>query len=87
MGSLVNERKQADYKPEIYFLGQIVGGQDFPTSEDGLFVEASLVYGNEWELIDEKSSKALQTHTAYPDDEGFYIFAHPFDFYFIPESV
>ena len=37
--------------------------------------------------FDEDNKKALQTHTAYPDDEGFYIFAHPFDFMFAPESV
>lgn len=26
-----NSRVRADYKPEIYFIGQIVGGTDFPT--------------------------------------------------------
>ena len=64
-----------------------MGGQDFPTTDDGLFVEAQLEYGENWKFFEDKSSKALQTHTAYPDDEGFYIFAHPFDFLFAPESV
>jgi len=41
-------RVKADYKPEIFFLGQIVGGTDFPTEQDGIFVEASVKYGNEW---------------------------------------
>lgn len=40
-------RKMADYKSEIFFIGQIVGGSDFPTDIDGLFVEASLKYGSE----------------------------------------
>jgi Ciliary basal body-associated, B9 protein len=73
-------RKMADYKTEIFFIGQIVGGSDFPTDIDGLFVEASLKYGAEnWQLVPEKTS-ALQTHTAYCDDEGFFVWAHPFDF-------
>ena len=81
------ERKMADFKTEIFFIGQIVGGSDFPTDLDGLFVEASLKYGQEnWHLFAEKTS-ALQTHTAYCDDEGFFVWAHPFDFHFTCESV
>ena len=41
-------RSKADFKPEIYFIGQIVGGTDFPVGDDGLLVEASLKYGQEW---------------------------------------
>ena len=82
-----NGRKMADYKSEIFFIGQIVGGSDFPTDLDGLFVEASLKYGaDNWHLLSEKTS-ALQTHTAYCDDEGFFVWAHPFDFHFSCESV
>ena len=52
-----NLRKMADYKTELYFIGQIVGGSDFPTDIDGLFVEASLKYGAEnWHLVPEKAS-------------------------------
>ena len=81
------QRKMADFKTEIFFIGQIVGGSDFPTDLDGLFVEASLKYGSEnWHLFTEKPS-ALQTHTAYCDDEGFFVWAHPFDFHFTCESV
>lgn len=29
----------------------------------------------------------MQTHTAYADDEGFFIFAHPFDFHFACKSI
>jgi hypothetical protein len=47
----------ADYKSELFFIGQIVGGSDFPTDLDGLFVEASLKYGGEhWQLLSEKQS-------------------------------
>ena len=40
-----NQRRRADYKPEIYFIGQIVGGTDFPTETDGIFVEATCNFG------------------------------------------
>ena len=45
-------RVKADYKPEIFFIGQIVGGTDFPTETDGLFVEASLKFGENWKMFD-----------------------------------
>lgn len=63
-----------------------MGGSDFPTELDGLFVEASLKYGDNWKLFD-KPATAIQSHTAYPDDEGFFVWAHPFDFHFVCESV
>ena len=82
--ALLNHRVKADYKPEVFFIGQIVGGTDFPTEVDGLFVEATLKYGESWKMFDKP---AIQTHTAYCDDEGFFVWAHPFDFHFIAESV
>ena len=63
-----------------------MGGTDFPTGQDGIFVEATLLYGEEWKLLS-KNAHSLQTHTAYADDEGFYIFAHSFDMHFVAESV
>lgn len=85
LASKENIRKMADYKTEIFFLGQIVGGSDFPTDLDGLFVEASLKYGESWKIVEKPPT--IQSHTAYPDDEGFFVWAHPFDFHFICESV
>ena len=82
-----NQRTKADSVPEIFFMGQIVGGQDFPCSDDGLFIEAQLIYGDDWEFFEKSNKRNMQTHTAYPDEEGFYIFAHPFDFHFRPKSV
>lgn len=73
------KKAKADFKPEVFFLGQIVGGSDFYQSEDGLFLEATLKYGEDWTLFD-MPGKSIQTQTAYADDEGFYVFAHPFDF-------
>lgn len=86
MGLQPTDRVRADFKPEIYFIGQIVGGADFPTDYDGIFVEASLLFGEEWEMLS-KNAHSLQTHTSYADDEGFYVFAHPFEFHFAAESV
>ena len=52
---VVSARKMADFKTELFFIGQIVGGSDFPTDLDGLFVEASIKYGAEnWQLFAEK---------------------------------
>ena len=79
-------RAKADFIPEVFFIGQIVGGTEFPTDQDGIFVEANLDYGDGWKVID-KSKTTMQTHTAYADDEGFYVFAHPFDFHFVCESI
>jgi len=62
-----------------------VGGTDFPTNEDGIFVEAILKYGTHWEFYDKVTP--IQTHTAYPDEDGFFVWAHPFDFHFVSESV
>ena len=81
------DRVKADFKPEVYFIGQIVGGTEFPTEQDGIFVEATLVSGENWTLIDKNQQGALQTHTSYADDDGFFVFAHPFDFHFICDSV
>lgn len=62
-----------------------MGGTDFPTEQDGIFVEAQIIYGENWEPLNNKFQ--LQTHTAYADDEGFYVFAHPFDIGFSCDSV
>ncbi|PCJ22674.1 MAG: hypothetical protein COA94_08905 [Rickettsiales bacterium] len=42
-----HERTIADYKPEIHFIGQVIGGTDFDTSES-LFCEISIKYGEHW---------------------------------------
>ena len=47
---------KGDYKPEVFFIGQVVGGSDFPTESDGLFVEASLKYGEYWKMFEKTPS-------------------------------
>ena len=43
------QRRKGDCPPEIFFIGQIVGGSDFCMSaNEGLFVEAYLNYGEDW---------------------------------------
>ena len=46
-------KKKGDYAPEMYFIGQVVGGADFNEYNDGLFVEANLNYGVDWNLVEE----------------------------------
>ena len=40
--------KKGDFCPEIYFIGQIVGGSDFSVFKDGLFIESYLNFGEDW---------------------------------------
>ena len=45
-------RRKGDFIPEIFFIGQIVGGSDFNVKDDGLFVEANLNYGEDWSHLE-----------------------------------
>ena len=44
--------RKGDYVPEIFFMGQIVGGQDFNVQDDGVFVECFLNTGEDWEMFE-----------------------------------
>ena len=80
--------RKGDFVPEIFFIGQIVGGSEFNVSQDGLFVEAYLNFGEDWtHLEDDSLSGPIQTHTAYADEEGFFVFAHPFEYHFAAKSA
>ena len=48
------EWRKADFKPEVFFCGQIVGADDFDIT-DGLFCEVILKYGTGWKLIDDNA--------------------------------
>ena len=73
----------AQRNPEMYFIGQIIGASEFGVGNDGLFVESYLNFGTDWTLLDNEGlSDNIQTHTAYSDDEGFHVFAHPFEYKF-----
>ena len=52
-GKAAVELKKGDHVPEIYFIGQVVGGQDFSVLDEGVFVEASLKYGADWQLLED----------------------------------
>ena len=53
-GNAVSQKlKKGDYIPEIFFIGQIIGGDDFNVNQDGLFVEAYLNYGEDWSLFED----------------------------------
>ena len=80
--------RKGDYVPEMFFLGQIVGGQDFNIQDDGIFVESYLYSGEDWEMFEGNPlSEAIQTHTSYADEEGFLVFAHPFEYHFKTKSA
>ncbi len=65
LSTLDNLKTKADLIPEIYFFGQIVGG-DFE-SEDGLLCEMTIEVGQMWELIYPDKEKSYQSQTTYAD--------------------
>ena len=79
----INNQTDADHRAitNVYFIGQVVGGEKFNTKDDMLQVKATLQYGENWSLIEKESyvnSGELRTHAAESDEEGFHVFAHPF---------
>ena len=43
--------RKGDFSSEIFFIGQVVGASDFNVSSDGIFVEAYLKYGTDWQPL------------------------------------
>jgi hypothetical protein len=41
------------------------------------------MYGEEWTILS-KNAQSLQTHTSYPDDEGFCVFHEPLSLLHLP---
>lgn len=55
------DRRRADYKCEVHYIGEIVCGSLFPPDEE-IFCEASLEMSSEWTLLSQFSNKyAIQT--------------------------
>lgn len=75
---------KGDAKPEAHFIGQILGGEDFESS-DGLFCEMLLQIGETWSLLSPK--KLYQTQTCYADPGEFFIWSHPVDLHFAPGDL
>lgn len=63
--NLDNLKTKADLIPEIYFFGQIVGGEF--ESDDALLCEMTLETGQYWELIYPGKEKTYQSQTTYAD--------------------
>ncbi|MCB0369487.1 MAG: hypothetical protein KDD45_08565 [Bdellovibrionales bacterium] len=63
--SLDNLKTKADLIPEIFFFGQIVGGEF--ESEDALLCEMTVDTGHYWELIYPGKEKTYQSQTTYAD--------------------
>ena len=77
-------RTKADYKPEALFVGQILGADGFD-NEDALFLEVIFNHGEHWKLL--ANPPPIQTHSCYPDEDGTFVFAHPFEFYLTSGSI
>ena len=75
---------KGDAKPEIHFIGQIVGGSEF-SSTDGLFCEMVLQVGEYWEML--SPNKLYQTQTCYCDLDKMFIWSHPVDIHFAANDL
>lgn len=65
-------KEPGDFKTEVHFIGQIVGGSGFETSI-GLFCEIHLEHGQHWKELLVTLDKNIQTQTTYPDSDGFFV--------------
>ena len=53
-------RVKADFKPEVFFVGQILGGDGFE-NQDGLFLEVIFKHGEHWQQL--TNVPPIQTHS------------------------
>lgn len=72
------EYKACDFKPEVYFIGQILGASNI-YSKEGFFCDIYVEVGQDWKLLS-SNSDIIQTHTAYSDYNNYVNFSHSFDF-------
>ena len=56
--------KASDFKPEVHFLGQIIGASNL-TEDEGLFCEAFFEVGDKWKCL--SANPTIQTQTSYAD--------------------
>lgn len=76
--------KAADFKPEVHFIGQIVGASNID-EQDGLFCDVYFETGVDWKILSPHES--YQTQTAYPSYGNSVIFGHPFDLHYTTKSI
>jgi hypothetical protein len=70
---------KGDAKPEVHFIGQILGGANF-NCQDGLFCEMLLQTGEQWDM--KNPPKLYQTQTCYADIDEIFCWSHPVDLHF-----
>ena len=79
------EYKASDFKPEVYFIGQILGASNI-YSKEGFFCDIQLESGDDWKLLS-CNSNTIQTHTSYADYDNYANFSHPFDLQYAIKSL
>ena len=73
----------AEKQPEVHIIGEIVGGTGF---ESGVSVSFEMDYNSDhWDLLD--GDVRGKSHVDYPMDDGFSVWAHPFDVHFSCRSL
>jgi hypothetical protein len=60
-------------------------GADGFENQDALFLEVIFKHGKNWHLL--ANPAPIQTHSCFPDEDGTYIFGHPFEYYLSAESI
>ena len=68
MGKSGIDYKAGDLKPEIHFLGSIVGASSI-VEDDGIFCEAFFETGDKWKCLSPNST--VQTQTGYSNVNRF----------------
>lgn len=80
----INRISKGDAKPEIHFIGQILGGENFQT-DDGLFCEMILDIGLNWDLI--SPPRSYQTQTSYSEKGLMNVWNHPIDLHLVANDL
>mmetsp|Transcript_10595 Transcript_10595/g.36985 ORF Transcript_10595/g.36985 Transcript_10595/m.36985 type:complete len:296 (-) Transcript_10595:1586-2473(-) len=73
--------KEAESRPEVHVIGEIVGATDFGT---GVSCKWALVAGEKWEVLNGEA--AGQTHTDYAMGD-MAVWAHPLDVHYVTGTV
>lgn len=78
------EYKAADFKPEVHFIGQVLGASNI-SEESGFFCDIFFDVGYEWTLLSPTS--VYQTQTGYSSFDNFVVFGHPFDLHYTTKNL
>jgi hypothetical protein len=78
------EYKAADFKPEIHFMGTIIGLSNV-FEDEGVFCELFFEAGKDWEML--SPNLTIQTQTGYKNENNFLTFAHPFELFYTTNNI